>query len=186
MLKKIKQLLQVTPNKLKNKKFAGKYGDALFHYTLWHPTRHSIQRSALIGLFWSTPPIPLQIPIVIGFCMKFKANLPLALALVWITNPLTIVPITLFEYWLGSRLLDIIQVVDMIGMPEQIAGMTDLPEQTSFQFSKVIALLLGILTLGVCAGSAGYIIAGLVWRWRTIRKWRRRIKRNAASKQQAS
>lgn len=171
MLKKYVQKLQITPDKLKNKKIFGKYGDVLFHYTLWHPTRRSIQRGFFIGLFCSAPPIPLQIPIVAGLCIKFQANLPLALSLVWVTNPITIVPITLFEYWLGSRLLDIIRVVDMTGMSEQM----------EFQFHNAIALLLGVLVLGMCAGITGYIVSGLVWRWRAIRKWQRRKKRNAAS-----
>jgi uncharacterized protein (DUF2062 family) len=65
-------------------------GEKLHRPNLWHLNRRSVSRAFGIGLWamW-TPPLPWQQIIAAALAIYFDANLPIAVALVWITNPLT-------------------------------------------------------------------------------------------------
>lgn len=90
--------------KIKTIKALGFLGDKLQQPNLWHLNRRSVSRAFAIGL-WAmfTPPLPIQQIIAAIFAIQFNANLPIAVALVWITNPLTWVPMYYFAYLVGSR-----------------------------------------------------------------------------------
>jgi uncharacterized protein (DUF2062 family) len=94
------------PKKTKEIKALRFLGDRLHSPNLWHLNRHSVARAFAIGL-WAmyTPPLPWQQIIAAALAIYFNANLPIAVALVWITNPLTWVPMYYFAYELGAYIL---------------------------------------------------------------------------------
>jgi uncharacterized protein (DUF2062 family) len=67
--------------------------------------RKSITRGLLVGIFWGFIPMPMQMLAVV-FCIPFfRFNIPLALATVWLSNPLTMPFMYYMEYLTGSFLL---------------------------------------------------------------------------------
>ena len=72
---------------------------------LWHLNRRSVGGAFFIGLFCAFLPLPLQSPIAALFAMVGRCNLPFSVALVWVTNPLTMGPMFFFAYKLGAWLL---------------------------------------------------------------------------------
>jgi len=69
-------------------------------------SREMVTNAFLIGLFVTLIPIPMQM-LVIVLSMKFyKFNLPVAIALCWITNPLTMPFVYYIEYSIGSFILN--------------------------------------------------------------------------------
>ena len=69
-------------------------------------SREMVTNAFLIGLFVALIPIPMQM-LVIVLAMKFyKFNLPVAIALCWITNPLTMPFVYYIEYSIGSFILN--------------------------------------------------------------------------------
>src|SRR5690554_6872921 len=78
-------------------------GDKLHSPNLWHLNRRSVSRAFAIGL-WAmyTPPLPWQQIIAAVLAIYFNANLPIAVTLVWITNPLTWAPMYYFAYKIGA------------------------------------------------------------------------------------
>ena len=80
-------------------------GDRLFTPELWRPTREGVARGAATGLFWAMMPIPFQmLPSgITAFFLRF--NLPTAISVVWITNPVTWPFILYWQYRLGAWLL---------------------------------------------------------------------------------
>ena len=69
-------------------------------------SREMVTNAFLIGLFVALIPIPMQM-LVIVLSMKFyKFNLPVAIALCWITNPLTMPFVYYIEYSIGSFILN--------------------------------------------------------------------------------
>ena len=67
-----------------------------------------LARGAAIGVFVGlTPTVGVQMAIVvlIAAIPRVKFNIPLACAMVWISNPLTMIPLYYGMYWLGVLLL---------------------------------------------------------------------------------
>ncbi|MGZ8973378.1 DUF2062 domain-containing protein [Methylomagnum sp.] len=91
------------PKKIKEIKALEFLGDKLHAPNLWHLNRRSVSRAFAIGL-WAmyTPPLPWQQVIAAIGAIYFSANLPIAVALVWITNPLTWLPMYYFAYEVGA------------------------------------------------------------------------------------
>lgn len=74
------------------------------HPQFWTLSRVPLARAIGIGLFCSMLPIPLQtIPAAI-LAIPARANIPVAAACVWISNPLTWIPIYYFNYRVGVYL----------------------------------------------------------------------------------
>lgn len=67
--------------------------------------RKSVTRALLVGLFWAFVPMPFQMVAVIACTPFIKFNVPLAIATVWISNPVTMPFIYYIEYITGSFLL---------------------------------------------------------------------------------
>ncbi len=66
----------------------------------------SIARGTALGLWISfTPTVGIQMFLVTAIGIPLKANLPIAIALVWLSNPVTIIPLYYSYYWLGAVLL---------------------------------------------------------------------------------
>ena len=80
-----------TPNRemVKEYKFLNFLGNSLFHGDLWRFNRLSFCRATVIGVFWGWMPMFFQM-IPAAYCaVLFRANLPLSVAGVWISNPIT-------------------------------------------------------------------------------------------------
>lgn len=98
----------------------------------------------------------------------FRANLPLSVALVWISNPLTMPPIFYFNYTIGTYLL---------------GQKTD--ESLHFELSwhwiiNVLGdlwqpLYLGSLVVGLVLAFIAYFAINIVWRWHVVKNWQERI-----------
>ena len=65
---------------------------------------HDIAFGLALGIFVGFLPIMgIQMAVAGLVCLPFKrANKPAAIAGVWITNPLTVIPIYAFIYWVGT------------------------------------------------------------------------------------
>src|SRR3954469_24611570 len=69
---------------------------------LWHLNRYSASIAVFIGLFSALIPVPSQMPIAALWAIWWRANLPISVALVWLTNPITSPPIFYATYKFGS------------------------------------------------------------------------------------
>ncbi len=59
-----------------------------------------------LGLFIAfTPTVGIQMPIAFATATVFGVNQPLAIAMVWLTNPVTVPPVYYFEYRVGAAML---------------------------------------------------------------------------------
>ncbi len=67
--------------------------------------RQSVSRAMLIGIFIAFIPMPFQMLAVVALVPFVKFNVPIALALVWISNPFTMPFMYYLEYRTGLWLL---------------------------------------------------------------------------------
>ena len=61
----------------------------IFDRELWHPCRETVASGLGTGLFVAMLPIPGQMIIAAAGAMKMRANVAIAIAACWITNPAT-------------------------------------------------------------------------------------------------
>lgn len=145
-------------------------GEKLHRPNLWHLNRRSVSRAFAVG-FWAmyTPPLPWQQIIAAALAIYFDANLPIAVALVWITNPLTWVPMYYVAYWVGTLVM---------GQPS--FGFNEFSE--FFTIDKVWELgapfLIGCFTLMNLGALLGYFGIRYLWRKSVIHHWElRKVRR---------
>ena len=67
--------------------------------------RKSISRGVLIGLFWGFIPMPMQMFAVLAVTPFIKFNIPIAISMVWLSNPLTMPFMYYMEYQTGNFIL---------------------------------------------------------------------------------
>ena len=90
---------------IKKQKCLGFLGKHLHSPMLWHLNRRSVSVAFAIGLFMMWVPFPSQMVYAAVFAILLSANLPISVALVWITNPNTIPPMFYFAYLFGTKIL---------------------------------------------------------------------------------
>jgi len=102
MPKKFFRRIAPHPDSLRNHKLFARFAHVLHDPNLWHFNRHSVARGLSMGLFAAFLPLPIQSPIAAVLAIWLRGNLPLAVLMVFLTNPLTLVPVELSAYWIGS------------------------------------------------------------------------------------
>ncbi|WP_440055904.1 DUF2062 domain-containing protein [Pseudoalteromonas sp. T1lg65] len=101
MAKKTIQRFLPDHNKIKQQKSLKIFGSLLHDANLWHLNRRSARGAFSVGLFFAFIPVPFQMVLAAALAIPFRVNLPLSIALVWITNPLTMPPIFYCSYMVG-------------------------------------------------------------------------------------
>lgn len=168
MPKKFIQRFSPKPETLKAHPHLKHFGEILQNPNLWHLNRRSAAGAVAVGLFCAWMPIPFQMLLASIIAMLCSVNLPLSVALVWISNPVTMPPLFYVAYLLGSYLLN--------------EPVSEFHFELSFHwlantFETIApALFLGSLILGLISAALGYFLLRLLWRFNIAKKWHRRNK----------
>ena len=149
------------PHTIRDHKSIKMFGTLLHEPNLWHLNRRSVASAFAVGMFFMWIPVPFQMVLAAGFAILVHSNLPISVALVWISNPITMPPMFYFAYRLG---------VWMIGAPE-----LDFQFEPTMDWLKTEMLsiwkpfLTGCLTMAVISSLLGFASMRLVWRFHIIR-----------------
>ncbi len=158
-------------HKIRTHKSMRVFGTLLHDPNLWHLNRRSVAGGFAIGLFVACIPLPLHMLIAAALAIPLRANLPLAVGVVWVNNPFTMVPIYYLCYRLGALLLD--SSVE----PSQ----TDLDPGIDWIMSEGWDILEPMFIGGVIAGLAcallGYAGMRLLWRCHVVHRMRLKQRR---------
>ena len=74
----------------------------LFNRQLWVPCRDTVASGLAIGFFFSMMAMPFQMAAAALTAMRFRGNIPFAVAGCWVSNLATHVPIWVGQEWLGD------------------------------------------------------------------------------------
>lgn len=160
MPKKLLRKYLPDPHKIMQSKSLSIFGKLLHDPNLWHMNRKSVSTAFFVGLFIMWLPLPTQMVFAAGAAILLHCNLAISVALVWITNPLTMAPMFYFAYKLGSW---------MMGLPPNELEFHTTVEWISDQMQVIWQpLLLGCITLGIISGFSGFVAMRLLWRLRII------------------
>ena len=154
-----------------------------FEVMLRHPTffavsRRSVAGAAWLGLFIALLPIPAQTVVAPLAALLFRVNVPVAFAAVWITNPITWVPVYFFEYRLGLLILDLPPQAFNIELSWRWV-LDDLPRYWR-------PLFLGSLVTATVVASTAYVFVSVGWRLAVNAKYRRRQRRQRSTTRASS
>jgi uncharacterized protein (DUF2062 family) len=148
---------------------------------LWHLHRRSAAGAVFWGLWCAMLPMPFQMLPAAALAIFFRVNLPLTILLVWVSNPLTLIPLMWIAYWLGSHLLGEPMVSGgelrqlLSELTSMVGGWIGAAEPATTHLAQYAEpFLLGTMVLGMMAGSLGYILMRLYWRWHVLKAWQRR------------
>ena len=140
-------------------------GDRLHHPRLWRLNRRSVAGATGVGLFVAFLPIPFQMVLAALGAVWLRVNLPLAVALIFVTNPLTMGPAFYLCYKVGAWLL---------GASTLQTGKNFKPS-IEWLFGQLAIiwqpLVTGSLLIGALSSMLGYLIVQLLW-WNYIRRKR--------------
>ena len=67
--------------------------------------RRMVSKAVLVGLFIAFIPMPMQMLAVLALMPFIKFNVPIGLAMCWLSNPFTMPPMYYIEYLTGSYIL---------------------------------------------------------------------------------
>lgn len=144
---------------------------------LWRFNRRSVPRGVALGMGTGILLPFAHMPLAAVLALPARANIPVAVMLTLISNPLTFVEIVWLEHRIGRFVLRLDAAVP--GQPvEQVAHAGWL----HWLMSSAGVAMVGALVLAPIVGTAGYAAASLGWRWRTARRWSGRHCRGAATR----
>lgn len=147
-------------------------GPILHDPNLFHLNRDSVSKAFLVGMFCAFLPLPGHMIIVTLAALLVRGNLPISLALVWISNPLTIPPLTVASYWIGQWVL----------------GATPVAIKFKFTWEWFLdqgqhilpPVVIGSVLSGIVLSTVSYWAVRVLWRWKITSDWRQRKLRREA------
>ena len=111
-------------------------------------------------------PLPSQMIMSAGLAILCGVNLPLSVALVWVSNPITMPVLFYFAYKVGAWVMHI---------PPQPFHFELSWEFIMHQMSTIgPPFLLGCMICGIVSAIAGYFGIKALWRYSVVRSWRQR------------
>jgi uncharacterized protein len=145
------------------------FGDLLHDTNLWHMNRRSVSGAFAVGLFWAFVPMPFQMIPAAFTAIITRVNLPISVALVWVSNPITMPPMFYSTYLVGTWIL---------GEPPQSNEFEMSIEWMASSLGEIWQpLYLGSLLCGVTASILGYVLMRGFWRWHIVSSLRKRRER---------
>ncbi|MDX1589686.1 MAG: DUF2062 domain-containing protein [Oleiphilaceae bacterium] len=160
-----------TPEKVRSIRALRFLGSLLHEPNLWHINRHAISRAVLIGVFWCLIPMPFQMIAAALVAVWFNANLPLTLALVWISNPVTMAPMAYGTYVVGTWVL-----------ARPASSLQDFRLDWGWFAERLlevgIPLYVGSLISAVVLSCTSYLLVQYLWRRKVRSDWRLRQQRH--------
>jgi uncharacterized protein len=140
---------------------------------LWRFTRRSVPRGValglLVGIFLMIP--GLQIAGAAMLALPFRANVPLAAAMTFLSNPVTTPFILALSYYIGRVMLG--RTGDLSEFTALIEHHASLSQWAAWLLSDTAPVMLfGLAVVSVVTAAVGYLIASWFWRDRLARKWR--------------
>ncbi|HEX8533446.1 MAG TPA: DUF2062 domain-containing protein [Allosphingosinicella sp.] len=155
------------------------FGGRVLRSDLWRFTRRSVPRGVgvgiLVGIFLMIP--GLQIVGAALMSVPFRANIPIAAAMTFLSNPATTPFILVASIYVGNRLGFHADLGTFYTLYERRAGAKEWLAWLASDAAP--ALVSGLFVISLVSALVGYLISGFVWRWWQARKWKRRALRGS-------
>ena len=129
--------------------------------------RRMVSNAVFVGLFIAMIPMPMQMAAVIAMMPLLKFNVPIALAMCWLTNPFTMPPLYYIEYLTGSFFLGT-KIGDVEISMDWFTNNID---------NIFIPLYVGTAFYSVVVSVGGYLLVNYLWE-RSVRADRQKHRKH--------
>ena len=169
MAKKIFRKYLPHPDVITRNRWIKLLGPRLQEPSLWHINRRSCSLAVALGMFCAFMPVPFQMLIAAFFSILLRANILVAVPMVWFSNPITMGPMFYVCYLVGAAMLGL--------------------EPQGFHFELSIAwlvdslaaiwqpFLLGCLVVGGITSLLAFFLVRILWHMHILRHIRIRARR---------
>ncbi|MBS0481136.1 MAG: DUF2062 domain-containing protein [Proteobacteria bacterium] len=163
-----------TREQLERNRFVRPFAHRVLRSDLWRFNRRSVPRGIALGLFVGIL-IPFAHSAVAALTAMFvRANVPVAIAATWVSNPATWVIIFPAAYEIGKTVLKLDQMTAVAPISETMQQ-----TQTDHLLQRLTGAGLdtafGLFVIATVLASVGYLVTGLGWRIWIARKRSRRL-----------
>ncbi len=174
MPKRIIKRFMPDPHTIRDHKHLRFLGTLLHDPNILHLNRRSVSGAFSVGILMAFVPVPFQMVLAAIGAIVARVNLPISVALVWVTNPLTMPPIFYFAYKVGAWILH---------TPARDIEFVLSTEWLVHELGEVWQpFLLGCFVSGVFFAVLGNVAIRLFWRLHVGRNWVKRQKARANNK----
>ncbi len=177
--KRLKALLP-TPEKLMESRSMKYFAPHLVDARLWQFNRKSLNKAVYIGVLSAFFPLPGQMLLALIGALVFRANVPMALGLTWITNPVTTLPVFYAAYYVGATILGEPMIsLRLIGKMVADFSLWILADGANpfvtYQGSvSITAFCLGLVLMAIVTSIICGLAFNVIWRYKTIISWQKR------------
>lgn len=174
-----------TREELQRSRLLKPLGQRIWASELWRFTRRSVPIAVAVGLFVG---IVLMVPglQIIGaalMAVPFRANIPLAAAMTFVSNPATTPFFIIAAIDVGNRLGF---HADLAAFNKLSAARAPLSDWFAWLLSDAApALVSGLTIIGLVFAFAGFWVSLVVWRLWIGSKWRSRLRREKPAEEAA-
>ena len=169
MAKKLFKKYLPHPDVITRNRWIKLLGPRLQEPSLWHINRRSCSAAVALGLFCAFMPVPFQMLLAAVGAIWIRANILVAVPIVWISNPVTLGPMFYFCYLLGAAMLG------------QEAGRFHFELSFDWLVTGLAAVwqpfLLGCFTVGAIVALLGFVLIRVLWHLHIVSHIKARARR---------
>lgn len=175
MPRKLLRRLLPDPQWIRDHSLLAWLGPALHHPRLLHVSRGGIALGTAIGIFFGLL-LPIgQMPAAAAAAVVMRANLPVAVAGTFVTNPFTFAPLYYLAYRIGLFITGADQPIEAAAFD---ANAETLSEWLGFWIERIQRLgkplIVGLFVMACVSSLTSYFGINWLWRRLTLRAWHRR------------
>ncbi|TDU68135.1 hypothetical protein EI77_03252 [Prosthecobacter fusiformis] len=160
------------PRKLKTRPVMRWFARHFLDKRVWRPTQHTFAGGMAVGTFVTLQLLPIQMPSAVILAAVFRVNIPIAIAMCWVSNPVTMAALIPLEYNVGKWALAFLTEVPSTPFP------TKFPEHVAEMWlalrEHAPVMLFGGVILGAVLVPVSYVLTYLIWgaidQWNKYRK----------------
>jgi len=165
---------------LENNRFIRPVAHRVLVPALWRFTRRSVPRGVALGLFvgifFLIPGV--QIAGAALFALPFRANVPVAAGMTFLSNPATTPFILAASIWIGNHAFGYTADISrFIGLIDAGASVSEWWAWLSSEAAP--SLIGGLFIISALSAIIGYVLAAGIWRWWISHKWHNREEERA-------
>lgn len=128
---------------------------------VWKPTQHTLAGGTAVGMFITLQLLPIQMPAATILAAIFRVNIPVAIALCWLSNPFTIPFIAWVEYAVGKWFLALYTAVPTTPFPSHLPD--SMVDAWMVLKEHAPVMLVGGVIVGAVSALVSYVATWGVW-----------------------